>query len=143
MIRNEWLLAVLAGAVLAMPYVVYARRSRHPRRLFAIGLPVAAAVYLIFAGSAGMVRDLLVESIGVVLFAAIAWAGLRFSAWLLALGWVAHVGWDLLLHPIAGPSYAPWWYPVTCIGFDLVVAVAILTPPASRGAGSSSRIRTR
>jgi signal transduction histidine kinase len=36
------------------------------------------------------------------------------------LGWAAHAGWDLLFHRLDVASYAPWWYPVACIGFDLV-----------------------
>ena len=135
MIRHEFVLAVSLGVVLALPYLLYARRVRNRRRVFGIGLVAAAFIYVLFAVFAGTQRDLLVESSGVVLFGALAVLGIRRSAWFLALGWAAHVGWDLLLHPVDVSSYAPWWYPVTCIGFDLVVAGAILgagTPPARR-----------
>ncbi len=78
MISNEFVLAIVAGVALAVPYVLYARRRR---QAFGIGLVVAASVYVIFAASRGTVRE---------------------------------------------SSYAPWWYPVTGIGFDLIVAGAIL-----------------
>jgi hypothetical protein len=56
----------------------------------------------------------------------LAFLGIRHSAWLLALGWASHIGWDLLLHPADASSYAPWWYPAVCLGFDLVVAGAVV-----------------
>lgn len=130
MIRHEFVLAVALGVVLALPYVLYARRVRDRRRVFGIGLVAAAGVYVLFAVFAGTRREWLIESGGVVLFGILAVLGMRWSAWFLALGWAAHVGWDLLLHPVNVSSYAPWWYPVICIGFDLVVAGAILGGPA-------------
>ncbi|HWS72484.1 MAG TPA: DUF6010 family protein [Thermoanaerobaculia bacterium] len=132
MIRGQLLLAVWAGAALALPYLFYAHRSRHSRRVFAIGLPIAAAVYVVFAASRGTPHDLFIESLGVLLFALLAFVGFRYWSPFLALAWVAHLSWDLLLHPIGIPSYAPWWYAVTCIGFDLVVAGAIVGTSRAR-----------
>ncbi len=126
MVRNAFVVAVFAGATLAVPFVMYAGRLRNRRAVFGIGLVVAAAVYVAFAVTAGTLRETLTELGGVVLFGLIAFLGIRSSAYFLALGWAAHVSWDLLLHPIDQSSYAPWWYPVVCIGFDLVVAGAIL-----------------
>ena len=126
MIHNDFALAVFAGVALALPYLLYARRVRHWRRVYGAGLVIAAAVYVAFAACRGTLRETLVELGGVVLFGILAVLGVRYSAWVLALGWVAHLGWDLLLHPVSAPSYAPWWYPVACIGFDLVVAGAIV-----------------
>ena len=119
-------LTVLAGVALALPYVLYARRSRNRRRVFGAGLIIAAFIYVVFALVGGTVEGVLIELGGVVLFGIFAFLGVRGSVYFLALGWVAHVGWDLLLHPIQSSSYAPWWYPVVCIGFDLIVAGAIL-----------------
>ena len=45
----------------------------------------------------------------------------------LALGWAAHVIWDVGMHLHgAGAEFTPAWYPAVCIGFDLVVAAAIV-----------------
>jgi hypothetical protein len=124
MIGNAFVLAVVAGVLLALPYLLYARRVSDPR-VFGVGLVIAAVVYVLFAATAGSTREVLVELGGVALFGALAFVGIRYSAAVLALGWVLHVAWDLLLHPVQVSSYAPWWYPVICIGFDLVVAGAI------------------
>jgi hypothetical protein len=125
MIGAEFVLALFGGVALALPYLLYARRTRDRRRVFGVGLVVAATIYIGFAVSRGDLNALLVESAGVALFGILAFLGVRYSAYFLALGWVAHVAWDLLLHPVNGTSYAPWWYPVACIGFDLAVAGAI------------------
>lgn len=117
------MLALIAGVALALPYVLYARRRRGA---YGIGLVVAASVYVVFAGSRGTLKELMLELSGVVVFSILAFLGVRYSVYLLALGWVSHVIWDLLLHPVKVSSYAPWWYPVACIGFDLIVAGAII-----------------
>ena len=127
-------IALLAGVALAALYVAWAGRGRTGNRAFAAGLVVAAVVYVGFAIARGTGQQLLLESIGVVLFATLAFLGVRRSAHFLALGWLFHAGWDIALHPVAATSYAPWWYPVVCITFDVVVAAAIW-----RGLRRSSR----
>jgi hypothetical protein len=117
-------IALLAGVALAVPYVLYARRRG--KRAFAIGLVLAAIVYVPFAIAAGTRHDVFIEVCGVALFGVLAILGTRSSAYFLAAGWAAHGAWDVVLHPIGSPTYAPWWYPVACIGFDIVVAAALL-----------------
>jgi hypothetical protein len=120
-------LALFAGVVLAVPYVLYAGRARDPIRVFGVGLVVAALVYVVFALiDHGTRRDLLLESCAVLTFGILAVLGIRRSPWYLALGWVAHAGYDVTLHLYRDALYGPWWYPVMCLGFDLIVAGAIL-----------------
>ena len=126
MIRNEFVLAIFGGVAAAVPYLLYAIRVRNPRRLFAIGLVITAFVYVVFAMFGGTRDALLIELGGAVIFVIVTALGLRYSIYFLAFGWAAHVAWDLLLHPIGVSSYAPWWYPVACVGFDLVVAGAVV-----------------
>lgn len=123
-------LALLIGIVLPLPLVGLARRypPGRERLVYAVGLLVTALVYVVFgvAGGAGS-RWLAVECLGVFLYGAAAWGGLRGRPWLLASGWAAHVAWDVLLHlGGAGSEYTPHWYPWTCVSFDLVMAGAVL-----------------
>lgn len=121
---------VLLGALLAAPLVLFARTRRSEDRVYAGGLVVAALVYVGFALAAGAGGGaLLAELVGVALFAAVAWLGVRRAPLWLAAGWAAHVGWDLLLHPLTGPAYAPGWYVRACVGFDLAVAAWIALRP--------------
>jgi hypothetical protein len=119
-------IAVLVGAALALPFVAYANRTGKANRVFGIGLILGALIYVGFAVVRGTSQDVLLELGGVALFAAIALAGIRFSSALIAFGWAAHVSWDVLLHPSGYASYSPWWHPLVCVGFDLIVAGAIL-----------------
>ena len=120
------LLQLAIGLALGALLVIYARSGRQAReaQVFAFGLVAAALLYVGFALAGGApVRSLLVESLGVVPFGLVAWLGLRRSPLWLALGWAAHVAWDLGLNWGAGaPSFVPSWYPVVCTSFDLLVA---------------------
>jgi len=122
----QFVLAIVLGVALALPYVRYAYRHRQAQRVFGGGLVAAAFVYVVFAVVAGELQASFFELAGTVLFGALALLGIRFSAYFLALGWVSHVAWDLLLHPARIPTYTPRWYPAACVGFDLLVAGAIL-----------------
>jgi hypothetical protein len=124
------ILALLLGIIFSLALARLAR-SRGPegeRRIYAIGLVAAAVIYLSFGlvgkASAGW---LAVESLGVIIYGAVAWVGLRWRPSFLALGWAAHVAWDVLLHLNgAGAEYTPDWYPWLCVSFDLVIAGAVL-----------------
>ena len=130
--------ALLLGALFALALVGLARRypPRRERSVYAVGLVAAALVYVGFAvaGGAGA-RWLALEILGVPLYGAAAWAGLRGRPWLLALGWAAHVAWDVLLHLSgAGSEYTPHWYPWLCLSFDLIMAGAVLASGRRRAA---------
>lgn len=119
---------VVVGAGLGLALAAFLRR-RPPegeRRGYAVGLAVAAAIYLGFA-----LRDpepgwLLVEAGGFGAFSLAAWLGYARSPWWISAGWFAHVGWDLLLHGGGHPGFVPEWYTLLCAGLDPVVGLAIL-----------------
>lgn len=121
------LVVILAGAALAVLYVTIARRRPNPgeRLVLAWGLVVAAALYVVFAIRSESVDWIGLELLGLSVFGGIAAAGAWRWSSLLVVGWAAHVGWDVLLHGAATP-FVPGWYPPLCVGFDLVVAGAII-----------------
>ena len=139
-VNTDLLLPILAGMLLSLPFLAVAQRAgtRGPRVL-AIGLVVAAAIYVALATARGSSQTLLLETGGIVLFAGIATAGVRLWVPLLAAGWVLHVAWDLFFHSISESSYVPSWYPLLCAGFDLFVAgwAARLGPGSSTHLASS------
>ncbi|MEM8933894.1 MAG: hypothetical protein AAGE94_22070 [Acidobacteriota bacterium] len=112
---------MVIGAIAAVPFVAYARRHGG-ERTFAIGLVVAALIYIAFVvfGQASA-KAVQLETIGAVAFIALAIAGRR-SARVLAAGWGAHGIWDMAFHAPVADAYWPLWYPAACLGFDLVVA---------------------
>jgi hypothetical protein len=116
--------AVTVGIVGAAALVLLARGAGPGREmlLLAVGLGVTGIAYLLFGLARGAPGDHLVqELIGAVLFCGAAMLGARGRPGLLALGWTAHVLWDLFLHYTHGPAFAPDWYAMFCVGFDLPV----------------------
>ena len=124
------ILALLLGIVFSLALVRMARTypPAGERRVYAVGLVIAALLYVIFGvvGGAGA-RWLALESVGVLIYGAAAWVGLRGWPSLLALGWAAHVAWDVPIHVSgAAVGYTPRWYPWLCVSFDLVIAGAVV-----------------
>ena len=64
---------------------------------------------------------------GLGFFTLVAVLGLRVSTMFLAVGWAVHGLWDALLHLTQHVAFVPDWYPVICLGFDLIVAIYIAT----------------
>ena len=131
-------IALILGAALALALAGLARKypPGRERRVYAVGLAIAALIYVGFSvvGGAGA-KWLALESLGLLLYGAAAVVGLRGRPRLLAAGWAAHVGWDVLLH-LSGPGseYTPRWYPWLCLSFDLVMAGAVLGSSGRRAA---------
>jgi len=120
------LTAILFGAVLGSAFVALARR-RAPQAelaLYAAGLIIAALLYVAFALLLHGIPHLPLEMLGLVLFTVAAGLGLRIWPLLLGLAWIAHGAWDYLLH-VPAPAYVPSWYPVWCLGFDVVVGLYV------------------
>ena len=133
------ILALLLGIVFSLALVRMARTypPEGERRVYAVGLVIAALLYVIFGvvGGAGA-RWSALESAGVLIYGAAAWAGLRGRPSLLALGWAAHVAWDVPLHVSgAAVEYTPGWYPWLCVSFDLIIAGAVVASRRRSGAG--------
>ena len=118
------LLWFVFGALAAGGFIVFARRGglRVERRVFAVGLAVAAALYMVFALIGWDVSGIRTEALGLAAFGMIALLGGRQWPWLLVIGWVLHVGWDVEMHLTTRTAYIGAWYPTLCISFDLAVA---------------------
>ena len=123
---------ILVGAILGALFAVAARRwgGDGEVRVFGVGLLVAALIYVGLALPTADGRWLALEAAGVAVFGGIAWLGLRRPA-ALAFGWMAHVVWDAGLHLGRAQPVVGSWYPLTCIGFDLIVAGFLLAGAVS------------
>jgi hypothetical protein len=119
--------ALLAGAVLglATDAVALALPRQQARQLAAATLAAAGGVYLGFAVADGRRSALLAQAGELLGFTALAVQ--RDSPGLLGAVWLAHVTWDALHHRGRGPTPVRSWYPPLCIGYDVAVAVPLLT----------------
>lgn len=126
MLTLAWL---VLGLLLAAVYIALVRRFEPAveRRLIALGLVIAALIYVAFAIALGNSDWLLIEALGVICYGLIAWLGIRFSGLWLAVGWGAHPLWDALLHLLGpGTGVAPTWYAVACISFDVLIGFYVI-----------------
>ncbi len=131
------MVATMVGGAIVGAGFVGAVRTWAPHRelaIYAFGLVVAAANYLLFALVGGDPVWALVEAVGLVFFGVFAAVGLRGVPIVLAAGWGLHVGWDGALHG-SPMSFVPAGYPALCVGFDLVLAgwIALARPRRSPG----------
>ncbi|MEW8030043.1 MAG: DUF6010 family protein [Candidatus Thiodiazotropha sp.] len=119
---------LVLGLALGIALILYARnRGRSEKTILAIGLIVAALIYVGFALIWGDATWFFIELAGVPVYGMFYWLSVRFSFLWLAIGWVAHPVWDIFLH-LKGPGHivAPEWYAVACISFDILVAAYIV-----------------
>ena len=116
---------LVIGAVLGALFLLVAFGfRRHTRRWLVIGLIVVALTYVWFARERP--AWLPVELAGVGLYGAVSWAGLRGSPWWIVAGWALHPVWDIVLHYVgSGRAFAPVWFTVPCVSFDLGVAAYV------------------
>jgi hypothetical protein len=118
------ILQLLIGVIACGALIFVARRLSPERelRLYAVSLVIAALIYVGFTLRGATAAWLSVELAGLLAFTLLAWLGLKMSALILALAWTAHAAWDVLLHQLPDVAFVPDWYPVICVGFDLLLA---------------------
>ncbi|WP_197739484.1 DUF6010 family protein [Pseudoalteromonas sp. A25] len=90
--------------------------------LFAYALIIASLIYVGFAVLAFELAWVLIETVGVLLFGIMVMLSRTHSRYFLALGWLVHPVWDVVLH-LYWPDthFAPNWYAIMCISFDITV----------------------
>ena len=122
--------ALLAGAVLglATDAVALALPRQQGRLVSGATLAAAGGIYAGFAVADGRRSALLVQAGELLGFTALATLAVhRDSPGLLGAGWLAHVTWDALHYGGRGPTRVRSWYPPICIGYDVALAVPLLT----------------
>lgn len=125
---------LLLGLVLGGIFVIAARRQgvQQERVILAVGLPVAALIYVGFALVWGNMQWVAIEVGGLLLYTFFVLLAQRQNPIWLAIGWAAHPLWDIGLHWLGeGHVFAPEWYVLACLSFDLLVAGYSLTRLAS------------
>jgi hypothetical protein len=135
--------SIIVGIAGALLLVIIARLV--PKRellMYAVGLGITGVAYVLFALRPGVPGGYLARELaGAIIFGAFAWLGFRRWPGLLAIGWIAHVAWDLFFHYANGPGFAPGWYAMFCVGFDLPIGgyIAGLIARPTRGSNGGSQ----
>ncbi|HUQ33023.1 MAG TPA: DUF6010 family protein [Pyrinomonadaceae bacterium] len=119
---------LVIGALVAVLFILLVRSlfaGTRALNVYALSLVITALIYVAFAlrGGAGN-SQLWLELAGVALFTSCAVQGRKVPLFLVA-GWAGHSLWDLILHKLMDGRGVPYWYPLACLGFDMVVAAYI------------------
>ena len=94
------------------------------RTVYALGIPLIAAVYIGFAVADGRRHVLAVEATVVAAFVVVAAAAVTGSAWLVVAGLAAHGVKDVWQHRTGFVAGTRWWPPF-CAAVDFVAAALI------------------
>lgn len=120
---------LIIGFILGSLLLLYSIRFRpnSEKRTLAISLVAAAVIYIALALIWGNIKWVFIETAGLAVYGIFVWASIRHSGYWLALGWLLHPIWDIILH-LLGPGriVAPEWYVIACVPFDFLIAGYIL-----------------
>lgn len=122
--KTIMILHILLGLVGAAILLFYTS-NKYPKKIIKVwenALLLAAIIYVGFALFGKNWEWLPIEFGGVLIYGTFVFLSRKYSPYFLAVGWGAHVLWDLILHPNGHPGYVPEWYPGACLGFDLAIA---------------------
>jgi hypothetical protein len=122
------LLAIVVGALATLV------RLDRDRAFYPTVLIVVASYYALFAVMADSTHALVVETIAICVFLAMAVVGFKHSLWLVVLGLAAHGVFDLLHGRVITNSGVPVWWPPFCFAYDVVAAGYLASLLARRGA---------
>lgn len=127
MVNFFWISLGLVAAILFVALIQI--QPEQQSKILAVGLVIAAFIYVAFAMAGGANQSwLFIEIAGVGVYSLLAGLGVRYSDWWLMLGWMAHPIWDIGLHLLNnGAAFTPAWYAIACVSFDILIAVYIAT----------------
>ncbi len=127
------LLEIIIGAVVAGVILNYFHVQKEDvlKGFVVLALVITALIYVGFAvvglwTNSADLNWFLLEILGVGIYFLFAFLGVKKSMWFLAIGWIAHVFWDVALHSGETATFVPKFYPPFCVGFDLVMGIYIL-----------------
>jgi hypothetical protein len=122
------ILPIVVGIGLAIGVAIVAKTSGldRDRAYYPVMLIVIAWYYILFAVMSGSMRALLLESIPMVAFTAVALIGFRRNLWLVAGGLAAHGVFDTVHGQIITNTGVPGWWPAFCASIDIAIGLYAL-----------------
>ena len=120
-------MSYVIGFALAIAIFLLARVTGfdRDRSFYPTVLIVIASYYLLFAVIGQSTQALLVETIAMMFFIAVAIVGYKRNAWLVAGGLAAHGVFDFVHHHLIANPGIPLWWPGFCLTIDVGLALAL------------------
>jgi len=95
------------------------------RAFYPTVLVVIASYYVLFAAMSGSMHAILVESLMMTAFLALAVLGFRFSLWIVAIALAGHGLFDAIHGYLVVNPGVPVWWPAFCLAYDVTAAAAM------------------
>jgi hypothetical protein len=131
------------GIVLSVGVAAFASRVGfdRDRAFYPTVLMVIASYYVLFAAMSGSVQTVLLESVGMTVFAISAVVGFGSSAWIVVAALAGHGVFDAVHGHLLENSGVPVWWPAFCLAYDLGAAgsLAWIIKRHPRGIPASAR----
>jgi len=89
-------------------------------------LVVIASYYVLFAVMSASVHAILVESLMMTAFLALAVLGFRFSLWIVAIALAGHGLFDAIHGYLVVNPGVPVWWPAFCLAYDVTAAAVMV-----------------
>ena len=120
-------LPYVVGTVLSLAVAVFARRVGfdRDRAFYPTLVLVVASYYVLFAAMSGSVSTVLIESIVMTGFCAVAVVGFKSGQWLLVVALASHGMFDAFHGRVITNSGMPHWWPAFCGAYDIGAAAAL------------------
>jgi hypothetical protein len=117
-------MASAIGIGLALLTALFARATGldRDRAFYPTVLIVSASYYVLFAVMGGSTRAVLVESLGLAGFAALAVVGFRRNLWLVVAALAGHGAFDFVHGRLVANPGVPAWWPAFCLAYDIALA---------------------
>jgi hypothetical protein len=137
--------AIGVGAASAVAVGLFAHLVGYDRdkAFYPAVLTVVGCLYVLFAVMAGGGRRLVPEVVFFAAFAALAAAGFRTSAWIVAAGLGLHGVFDFVRHAFLPAPGAPEWWPAFCGSYDAVAGLGLAALLLTRNRRGSQTVDAR
>ena len=96
------------------------------RTFYPLVLVVVALYYVLFAAMSGSLHVVLVESVFMIAFAALAVVGFKTKLWIVAAGLASHGVFDGLHGSLITNPGVPVWWPPFCLAYDVTAAGTLI-----------------
>ena len=125
-------MAFVMGVLVALLVCAFARVAGfdRDRAFYPTVLIITATYYVLFAAIGQSNEALIVETIIMVLFVAVAVAGFRLKLWMIAAGFAAHAVFDLVHGSVVNNPGVPSWWPAFCLAIDVALAALLMLLPS-------------
>lgn len=125
---------LVIGIILGAATVVLAKvvGFSKDRSFYPLLLIVIALYYVLFAFQSFGTGEILFEAMVSLAFIALAFLGHKKSLLLVVAGLILHGFYDLLQTQIPYSTQTPDWWPLFCLGFDVTLALGLVTTTSSK-----------